>query len=107
MIFDRPLPREEMTARERNQIIYDLTFKSLCLDWTKRHDISSIVDENAHKEYATEENLQYNMWTFGDMNILIRHQADGEIAENVSSLRNQSFFSLLILLCIDIKKIWI
>lgn len=85
LIVDRPLPREEMTARERNQIVYDLAFKSLCLDWKKNHDIKPVMDGREGKECVDDENLQYNLWTFGDMNILIRHQADGEIPNNVSN----------------------
>ncbi|KAI9360540.1 hypothetical protein BD770DRAFT_38425 [Pilaira anomala] len=81
LMFDRPLPREEMTARERNKLIYDIAFKSLCLDWPNRHDIVSITKETENTESNQEENLQYNMWKFGEMNILIRHQIDGELVE--------------------------
>ncbi|KAI8049990.1 hypothetical protein BDF21DRAFT_351199 [Thamnidium elegans] len=84
LIFDRPLPREEMTAREKNKLVYDVVFKSLCLDWPNRHDISLVPEGNIDKQNDQEENLQYNMWTFGDMNILIRHQVDGELIENVT-----------------------
>lgn len=83
-MFDRPLPREEMTARERNKLIYDIAFKSLCLDWPNRHDIASITKETENTESNQDENLQYNMWKFGEMNILIRHQIDGELVETVS-----------------------
>jgi hypothetical protein len=104
LIFDQPLPREEMTARERNKLIYDMAFKSLCLDWTKRHGITehrpSVMDNSETSNIASSnnlgedwdfeqnENLQYNLWTFGDMDILIRHQADGEIIDKV----NKDFF---------------
>lgn len=92
VIFDNPLPKETLTARERNKIVYDWVFKSFCLDW-KRHkpvtanqqkmDTSQSKVKTKDKETIDwdselDENLQYNMWAFGDMNILIRHQMDGE-----------------------------
>lgn len=95
LIFDRPLPREEMTAREKNNLVYDVVFKSLCLDWPNRHDISLVPEGNIDKQNDQEENLQYNMWKFGDMNILIRHQIDGELIENVSLLHKKKSFYLI------------
>ncbi|CAO3658222.1 unnamed protein product [Rhizopus microsporus] len=87
LIFDRPLPKEALTKREMNKIVYDLAFKSLCLDWAKRHPISSTSKPNINSsdteewDYNNDENLQYNHWTFGeDLNILIRHQSDGELS---------------------------
>lgn len=92
LIFDRPLPKEALTKREMNKIVYDLAFKSLCLDWAKRHPISSTSKSNINNpatedwDYNNDENLQYNHWTFGeDLNILIRHQSDGEL----SSVKDQ------------------
>jgi hypothetical protein len=80
--FDRPLPKDVSTARERNKLVYDVAFKSLCLDWSKRHAISSSSKQHASTpewDYNNDENLQYNHWTFGDLNILIRNQSDGDV----------------------------
>ncbi|KAG0910178.1 hypothetical protein G6F33_008120 [Rhizopus arrhizus] len=80
--FDRPLPKDVSTARERNKLVYDVAFKSLCLDWSKRHAISSSSKQHASTpewDYNNDENLQYNHWTFGDLNLLIRNQSDGDV----------------------------
>ncbi|KAI8365268.1 uncharacterized protein BYT42DRAFT_596057 [Radiomyces spectabilis] len=97
--FDRPAPRGALSARERNQLIYEMTFKSLCLDWKNKQRIRNSATTTATTEDATsqsssmtaaetsstdgvawspdeDENLIYNMWSFGPLNILIRHQAD-------------------------------
>ncbi|KAL9542477.1 hypothetical protein MBANPS3_008593 [Mucor bainieri] len=96
LVMDRPFPRDSLTARAKNKIVYDLAFKSLCLDWKKKHFISTNASRPpSPNNYATaasinkpendecntdlDENLQYNLWSFGDMNIVIRHQADGEL----------------------------
>ncbi|KAL0139087.1 hypothetical protein V8B55DRAFT_1520595 [Mucor lusitanicus] len=98
LVMDRPFPRDALTARAKNKIVYDLAFKSLCLDWKKKHSISAnasrppspnnyaaaaaaATDKAENDENSTEldENLQYNLWSFGDMDIVIRHQADGEL----------------------------
>ncbi|KAL7319514.1 hypothetical protein PS15m_002644 [Mucor circinelloides] len=96
LVMDQPFPRDSLTARAKNKIVYDLAFKSLCLDWKKKHPISANLSRPpSPNNYATaastskvdndegntelDENLQYNLWSFGDMNIVIRHQADGEL----------------------------
>jgi hypothetical protein len=85
IIFDNPLPKEILTARERNKIVYDWVFKSYCLDWKRRKNTAPVqpkrkdtVEKDTIWDRELDENLQYNMWAFGDMNILIRHQMDGE-----------------------------
>lgn len=89
IIFDNPLPKETLTARERNKIVYDWVFKSFCLDWKKRKLVTPIqlktdTPQNKLKtddltwDNELDENLQYNMWAFGDVKILIRHQMDGD-----------------------------
>ncbi|KAK4516179.1 Fructose-2,6-bisphosphatase [Mucor velutinosus] len=104
LVMDRPFPRDSLTARAKNKIVYDLAFKSLCLDWKKRHPISANVSRPpSPNSYATaastgkmdndegnsrlDENLQYNLWGFGDMDIVIRHQADGELVGGAKERR--------------------
>ncbi|GAN05948.1 hypothetical protein MAM1_0106c05424 [Mucor ambiguus] len=96
LVMDRPFPRDSLTARAKNKIVYDLAFKSLCLDWKKKHFVSANASrppspnnytatastskaENDECNTELDENLQYNLWSFGDMDIVIRHQADGEL----------------------------
>lgn len=101
LVLDRPFPKDALTARQKNKLVYDLAFKSLCLDWKKKHTISAnqsrppspnnygaaAADEtNDDWNKELDENLQYNLWSFGDMNIIIRHQADGDLVGVVSSL---------------------
>ncbi|KAI8332193.1 hypothetical protein BD560DRAFT_457007 [Blakeslea trispora] len=79
--FDHAFPRQTINARDIYQCVFDAAFKSMNLDWKNRHDIVPSKDEQKDKQEdeKEDENLQYNTWTFGDLNILIRHQADAEM----------------------------
>lgn len=107
--FDRPLPKDVSTARERNKLVYDVAFKSLCLDWSKRHAISSSSKQHASTpewDYNNDENLQYNHWTFGDLNLLIRNQSDGDVF-NVRTLPPFTKISIFVLYSIHHPRLQI
>ncbi|KAI8640033.1 hypothetical protein BD408DRAFT_348765 [Parasitella parasitica] len=101
LVMDQPFPKDSLTTRAKNKLVYDLAFKSLCLDWKKKHPISAnqsrppspnnygaaatAAAPNEDWDMESDENLQYNLWSFGDMNIIIRHQADGELVAAAGS----------------------
>ncbi|KAI8328812.1 hypothetical protein EDC96DRAFT_555738 [Choanephora cucurbitarum] len=76
LCFDHALPRQTVNARERNRLVFSVSFKSYITDINKKH---SIIPSETVNEEEDEENLHYNLWTFGDLNILIRYQSDAEL----------------------------
>ncbi|CAO3703067.1 unnamed protein product [Rhizopus stolonifer] len=84
LYFDSPLPKDTLTAEEKNKIVYNVAFKSSCLDWSNRRPISSSSKQKKQTadnwNYDDDENLQYTHWTFGDLDLLIRYQSDGDVA---------------------------
>lgn len=87
LYFDSPLPKDILTVEEKNKMVYSVAFKSSCLDWSNRRAISSSSKQNKQTadnwNYDDDENLQYTHWTFGDLDLLIRYQSDGDVT-NVS-----------------------
>ncbi|KAI9254035.1 hypothetical protein BY458DRAFT_521556 [Sporodiniella umbellata] len=82
LYFERPLPKERLSAMDKNKIVYDAAFKSICLDWANRHPVSSNpikCEHNNDWNYHDDENLQYTHWVFGGLSLLIQYQFDSEI----------------------------
>jgi hypothetical protein len=103
VFVDKPLLRQNITAREKNQMYYDSIFKSLSLKAEPQSDIwvnfergrqasssenIATAEQGTHSLNLKTDNLTYNLWTFGNTKILIRCKIHGVI-KDPSSQYNQ------------------
>ncbi|KAI8065950.1 hypothetical protein BC940DRAFT_240615 [Gongronella butleri] len=84
LFFDAPVPNHTWSAKQRNQLVFDWAWKAAVLNWpqaisvdTKLTQTQDDTTTDSEWHHDTDENHTYNMWRFGDMNVLIRHQVDG------------------------------
>ncbi|ORX62452.1 hypothetical protein DM01DRAFT_1280127 [Hesseltinella vesiculosa] len=89
LYFDTPLPiNRSWSARERNQLYFNMACKSQLLDWPRASRFDPPTKQPAENTDLVasndpdSENLVYNYWTFGDMTLLLRHQIDGYLESN-------------------------
>ncbi|CAG8488242.1 15600_t:CDS:10 [Cetraspora pellucida] len=96
--IDKPLVKKRLTPRQRNQLFYDVAFESLALK--QGIDIKNVLHPSEESSYdgpmnegiidtnnsekssdIHSGNSLYNLWSFGDINMLIRCKAHGFIQE--------------------------
>ncbi|CAG8649501.1 27792_t:CDS:10, partial [Racocetra persica] len=96
--IDKPLVEKRLTPRKRNQLFYGVAFESLALkqgidiknvlrpseesscDGPKNEGTNDTNDSEKSNDIHSG-NLLYNLWSFGDINMLIRCKAHGFIQE--------------------------
>ena len=80
--MDQPLLQDEIKTHEQNQIVYNMVFKSARVDWKSRHSLEHSTAEikdpepTAQWNYKEDENIRYDLYTFGEQTILLRRQQD-------------------------------
>ena len=97
VFIDKPLLKQGMSVREKNQVYYDAVFESLSatsgtdikvdFETRKEHPEPAVPQEAPLKDLACE-NLTYNLWTFGSLQILIRCKIHG-VTKDPTSKYNQ------------------
>ncbi|KAI9252276.1 hypothetical protein BDA99DRAFT_444061, partial [Phascolomyces articulosus] len=97
LYMDPPLLNDKIKTHEQNQTVYNLVFKSSRIDWKSRHSL----ENNGEKKdspvttdwnYKEDENIRYDLYTFGEQTILLRRQQDA-LLDVVASSNKQAYLS--------------
>ena len=105
VLVDKPLTKESLTIKEKNNIYYKNAFQGAGLQFSSSKSIvfpppvnKSPTPENPSKDqennnnnnnnqnqfstYETNENMTYNLWRFGKMRLLVRCRIHGVIPDS-------------------------
>ncbi|KAI7860399.1 hypothetical protein BDC45DRAFT_101306 [Circinella umbellata] len=110
LYMDQPLLQDQIETHEQNQIVYNMVFKSARVDWKSRHSLERNSTEikdpepTSHWNYKEDENIRYDLYTFGEQTILLRRQQDA-LLNGITSSNKQAYVSSVLDYSTDKKNI--
>ncbi|KAI9496081.1 hypothetical protein BDB00DRAFT_759058, partial [Zychaea mexicana] len=86
LFMDQPLLHDKLDAHDQNQVAYDLAFKSNRLVLARRQSLETRgeleTEGDSSRNHLEDENISYDLYSFGDHTILLQRQQDALMEVN-------------------------